>query len=149
MAFGMFTFNPLGIDIHYFDYLFSLAFLPYFPYLSNFSFILIDFIIIFRKNSTKGGVVNEFRGCWLGSPNQCHNKTRCIEARPNVKKEISFCCCETSECNREVYRLTPLLSYNTTPSRKFVYMKKFSYFIRNLISFQILFRFFCIYIEKL
>lgn len=50
-------------------------------------------------NNTEGKVEVTFKGCWMPDPQNCVDKTDCVNTEPVHKKEHIFCCCNGNNCN--------------------------------------------------
>lgn len=40
------------------------------------------------------------QGCFLNNM-ECYDKPKCVEKRPESKKNLNFCCCEGDMCNKD------------------------------------------------
>uniref|UniRef100_A0A8D9EN31 receptor protein serine/threonine kinase n=1 Tax=Cacopsylla melanoneura TaxID=428564 RepID=A0A8D9EN31_9HEMI len=69
------------------------------------------------QNDSNGQAFIKMKGCFLNNM-ECYDKPKCVEKRPESKKNLNFCCCEGDMCNKdfawEPVPLPPPMN-NTTP----------------------------------
>jgi len=68
------------------------------------------------QNTSTHGFVPKLKGCWVGSINNCVEKSRCVETRKDPKKQLFFCCCEDQLCNRNITHIPDNEPPAKTPS---------------------------------
>lgn len=49
--------------------------------------------------NTSEGIKIQKQGCWISGNEECHNRTACVEERPNP--DLMYCCCESNYCNQK------------------------------------------------
>ncbi|KAI7695604.1 hypothetical protein SSS_05339 [Sarcoptes scabiei] len=69
------------------------------------------------RNSTSEGVQMVFKGCWFGSSHSCSNEEHgskfCVPTHPPKQKNLNFCCCQGTFCNREIEQMPEIYAHST------------------------------------